>query len=129
LAAIVGTLWEGILTGAVEVNRAALGPIVFRSKDAMEKLNQIVLPAFAALVEIQLASLASEGVNLFVMEAVVLVEAHWQYLCDEVWVVMAPTTLTLERLMERNHLNEEEATKRIDSQMDSNTYQLSDGFE
>jgi dephospho-CoA kinase len=31
--------------------------------------------------------------------------------------------------MERNHLNEEEATKRIDSQMDSNTYQLSDGFE
>ena len=30
---------------------------------------------------------------------------------------------------DRNHLNEEEATKRIDSQMDSNTYQLSDGFE
>ena len=42
LAAIVGTLWEGILTGAGEVNRAALGPIVFGSKDTMEKLNQIV---------------------------------------------------------------------------------------
>ena len=79
MAAIVETLWESILTGAGEVNRAALGPIVFRSKDAMEKLNQIVWPAFAALVETQLASLASEGVKLFVMKTVVLVEVTTKF--------------------------------------------------
>ena len=44
LAAIVETLWEGILTRAGEVNRAALGPIVFGSKDAIEKLNQMSTP-------------------------------------------------------------------------------------
>ena len=101
LAAIVTAFGADILTPEGEVNRAKLGPIVFGSKDEMDKLNGIVWPAIASLVDNQLATFAREGVKLVVMEAAVLIEASWQYLCDEVWVVVAPTKLRLDRLCER----------------------------
>lgn len=38
-------------------------------------------------------------------------------MCDEVWCVTAPHALTLERLRARNGLGEEEAERRVASQM------------
>lgn len=96
-------------------------PIVFGSKAEMDKLNAIMWPAIAALVETKLASIRSEvgEPTVVVMEAAVLVEAQWQYLCDEVWVVVAPTKVRLERLCKRNNLQEDEARKRIEAQLPS----------
>lgn len=51
------------------------------------------------------------------MEAAVLLEAEWDKIVDEVWVVMVPENTAKERLMARNSLAEEEALKRIRSQM------------
>ena len=42
---------------------------------------------------------------------------RWDGLCDEVWCVTAPHALTLERLRARNGLEEEEAERRIASQV------------
>ena len=42
---------------------------------------------------------------------------RWEQMCDEVWCVTAPHALTLERLRARNSLSEEEAERRIASQM------------
>ena len=42
---------------------------------------------------------------------------RWEAMCDEVWCVTAPHALTLERLRARNGLEEEEAERRIASQV------------
>ena len=42
---------------------------------------------------------------------------RWEQMCDEVWCVTAPHALTLERLRARNGLEEEEAERRIASQV------------
>ena len=46
-----------------------------------------------------------------------LLEAGWEDLVDEVWVVTVKVATAAERLMARNGLTEEQATARIQSQM------------
>ena len=52
------------------------------------------------------------------VEAALLFEAKWDYLVDEVWCTDAPVETVIQRLRDRNGLQEEEVRKRIDSQMD-----------
>jgi phosphopantetheine adenylyltransferase/dephospho-CoA kinase len=51
------------------------------------------------------------------LEAAVLIEAGWKSLVDTVWVTVVPIPVAKERLMTRNNLSEEEAEKRIMSQL------------
>ena len=52
-----------------------------------------------------------------VLDAAILLEAGWDALCDEVWVVVARPETALARLMARDGLGREEATARLDAQM------------
>jgi dephospho-CoA kinase len=51
-----------------------------------------------------------------VLEAAVLLDAEWDDLLDGIWVVTAPKSVTLNRLMETRGLPQEEAEKRITAQ-------------
>lgn len=50
------------------------------------------------------------------LEAAVLLEASWQGLVDEVWVVATPLETAIERLAERNGLPRDAALARINAQ-------------
>ncbi len=52
-----------------------------------------------------------------VYEAAVLIEAGWFQEFDQVWVVEITVEEAKKRLMTRNNLSDEEAMKRINSQM------------
>jgi phosphopantetheine adenylyltransferase/dephospho-CoA kinase len=100
-----------------EVDRRRLGGIVFSDPAHMETLNSIVWPAIRDLALIKMKQLAAAGVQVCVMEAAVLLEASWDDITDEVWVVIVPEAVAMERLMARNSLGEDEALKRIRAQM------------
>ena len=51
------------------------------------------------------------------MEAAILIEAGWQDLFDQIWVVSSNAENVISRLMTRNGLTREESLKRINSQM------------
>ena len=55
--------------------------------------------------------------TIVVCEAAVLVEAGWQDLFDEIWVVHVSPDVACSRLMARNNLSMEEAQKRQRSQI------------
>jgi dephospho-CoA kinase len=46
-----------------------------------------------------------------------MIEASWQDLMNQVWVMKADREVAIERLMHRNNLSEEDASKRINAQM------------
>ena len=99
------------------VDRAKLGPIVFGDQARMEALNGIVWPAIAALAELELRAAAKRGCEAVCMEAAVLLEAGWEAMVDEVWVVYCPPEVSAERLCARNGFSREEAAKRLARQM------------
>ncbi|SUZ54757.1 uncharacterized protein METZ01_LOCUS7611 [marine metagenome] len=115
---VVAAFGGGILQEDGEINRRELGAIVFSDPDKLEKLNQIMHPRMARVVADKIEILRSQGVDVVVVEAALLFEAGWDSLVEEVWVTDSPEEIVIERLKQRNGLSEEEARKRISSQMD-----------
>ena len=54
---------------------------------------------------------------MVVVEAALLFEAGWNSLVQEVWVTDSPEETVIQRLSLRNGMSEEEARKRVSSQM------------
>ena len=114
---VVAAFGEDILTTEGEIDRRKLGAIVFADPDQLARLNGIMHPLMARMVEQRKAQLKASGETVAVVEAAVLFEAGWDSLVDEVWTTNASNDAVVERLRQRNGLSEEEAKKRINSQM------------
>jgi dephospho-CoA kinase len=65
----------------------------------------------------RLKELAAQDTQVAVIEAAVLLEAGWQDLVDEIWVVQVPEAVAMERLMARNGFSAEDAQARIRAQL------------
>ena len=70
-------------------------------------------PLMAKMVEDRKAAFDAGGVAVTIVEAAVLFEAGWDSLVDEVWTTHASESTVVQRLFERNGLDEAEARKRI----------------
>ena len=116
---VVAAFGEGILTEEGEIDRRKLGAIVFSEPAQLERLNGIMHPLMAGMVQQRKVQLSEASVDVAVVEAAVLFEAGWETLVDEVWTTVAPDDVVIERLRQRNGLSAQEASKRINSQMSS----------
>jgi len=116
---VVDAFGSGILTESGEIDRKKLGEIVFNDPEALARLNGIMHPAMHSMMKEEIERLRSEGVDVVVLEAAVLIEANWIDLVDEVWVTVAPEETAVKRLQDRGGLSEEQARARIRSQLSS----------
>jgi len=111
--AIVAEFGPGILHADGEIDRRALGAIVFADPARLRALEAILHPA--VLLESQ-RRISEAVANVVVYEAIKLIEAGRHTLCDAIWVVTAPRDVQLARLMRDRGLSEVEARQRIDAQ-------------
>ena len=117
-AALVNEFSADILAPDGTIHRPALGAKVFGNPNALARLNAIVWPAIRQRLTDRLAQLKSNSLTrAIVVEAAVLIEAKWTDLVDEVWSCFTPVEEAVRRLANRNKLSEEDALKRIRSQM------------
>lgn len=98
--AIVETFGTEILKADGEIDRAKLSDLVFCSSDRIETLNRIVHPA----VKRQIRSLierekAKEEIPFFVIEAALLIEDHYEEVCDEIWYLYVDEETRTKRLI------------------------------
>ncbi|MBQ3367684.1 dephospho-CoA kinase [bacterium] len=98
-----------------EIDRKVLGKIVFSDKAQLLKLNEITHPAilqktFEIIDEISKNSPV-------ILEAAILIEAGWHKYFKTVMLTWCKPEIQLDRLMTRDNISEEEAKKRISSQM------------
>ena len=114
---VVKAFGEEILQPSGEIDRKKLGSIVFADPDQLTRLNQIMHPRMARMVARQVQELGEQGADVVVVEAALLFEAGWDSLVGEVWSTESPEDLVTKRLQSRSGLSQEEAKKRIDSQM------------
>ncbi len=114
---VVKAFGEEILQPSGEIDRKKLGSIVFADPDQLTRLNQIMHPRMARMVAQQVEELGEQGADVVVVEAPLLFDAGWDSLVGEVWSTESPEDLVIQRLQSRSGLSQEEAKKRIDSQM------------
>ncbi|MSQ41536.1 MAG: dephospho-CoA kinase [Dehalococcoidia bacterium] len=99
------------------INRTILGGKVFGAPDQMKRLTDIVWPEIRRMAKAEIADARRRGAAVVVLEAAVLIEAGWQDLVDEVWVISVKSQTARERLMARNNLSADAAQARIASQL------------
>jgi len=115
---VVDTFGKEILQPSGEIDRQKLGAVVFSDPQQLEKLNAIMHPRMARMVADRIQVLRDQGASTVVVEAALLFEAGWDSLVDEVWTTDSSVESVVERLQARNGMDEKEARRRIDSQMD-----------
>jgi len=99
------------------LNRPWLGQLVFNDAQALQDLTAITrLPIQYAMFEAIVAANQQQP-DAIILDVPLLFESGWQHVCDQVLVVTASPAVVLQRLMARNHLSQQAAQARIDSQM------------
>lgn len=98
-AAIVEAFGKGVVGPDGEIDRKRLGAIVFADPAQLRRLNEIVWPEIRRILEARVDAERRAGkAKGVIIEAAVLLEAGWDDLVDEVWVVDAPEPVAIERL-------------------------------
>ncbi len=116
--AVVNEFGHDIVGEDGEIDRRILGGKVFGAPDQLKRLTDIVWPVIRQFATAEISELReSEPETVIVLEAAVLIEAEWQDLADEVWVVHVDPDAAKQRLMDRNNLDADAAQARIDSQI------------
>lgn len=116
LAEIVDAFGRDLLTDAGELDRPALGALVFADAEARQRLNAITHPRVATLSMERLAEAGRTETPYVVYEVPLLVETGMHAGMDANVVVALPAALQVERVMARDALTADAAQARIDSQ-------------
>lgn len=102
-----------------EIDRKKLASIVFSSKEALNRLNKIVLPYIVKQVHIQIKNAKTPYVLL---DAPLLFESGLGDICSYTIGILAPYSQREKRILKRDSLNIDEAKKRLLSQPDDTYY-------
>ena len=117
LAAVVERFGAGLLLTGGELDRAALGRLVFADSAALRDLEAIVHPAVRPRILAAIAAAEAGGALAVIIEAIKLVEAGLAAECDETWLVTCDPVTQRARLVGRGS-PEQDAAQRIAVQGD-----------
>ena len=112
---IIETFGKDILDDDEEIDRAALGKIIFNDPEERQKLNDISHPEIRRMMNADQEAFIKE--NHVFLDIPLLFENGLDEKCDLTVTVYVTRENQLERLMSRNGLSEADAAARIDSQM------------
>lgn len=114
---LVREFGKGILNAEGDIDRKALGDIVFNNQESLTKLNAIVHPAIDAMVDEKTRESRRQGVKVMVLEAAAMLENKREWQVDEVWVTVASKDKVISRTKSRPGSSGEDIRARIKSQM------------
>jgi dephospho-CoA kinase len=116
LAAVVQQFGEDILRADGELDREALGRIVFTDPDQLATLNAIVHPLVGEESARQIALAEASGAPVLIHDVPLLVENNLQDRYDAVVVVAASPETQVERLTRLRGMSRQDAEARIAAQ-------------
>ena len=116
---IISYFGSEILQEDGEIVRKKLGEIVFFDTKKMEFLNQCTHKYITHEILILIEKIKLENqATCILLDAPLLIEAHLEQLCEQIWVVYAPEAQRIERIIQRDGICIETALARIASQKD-----------
>ena len=110
---------DRFISDSGNLNRRALGQLVFRDESARQALDDLMAPHLLRETKSQLARHAADGASVCFLDMPLLFEKGYDRLCDSVWSVWLPEDVQLARLMSRDGFSEDDALRRIRAVMSS----------
>lgn len=97
---IINAFGSGIIGDDGELDRQALGKIVFGDVDKLKALNSIVHPAVKEYIINDIEEQRILGkIDYYVIEAALLIQDGYKTICDEIWYIYADRNTRIDRLI------------------------------
>jgi dephospho-CoA kinase len=117
LKEIAEAFGENVIQEDGQLDRKALGALIFGDAERRALLNSITHPRVAQLAQETFQQHREQGAFLLVYEVPLLFEVGLHHIVDASLLVAVSPEVQLQRLMERDQSSEEAASSRIKSQM------------
>ncbi len=110
---VLSEFGPGILREDGEIDRRALGALVFSDPEKLKRLEEIEHPIVRRVIDDEISDAPKPVV---VLDAIKLIESGWADKCDAVWAVTCRRDQQLDRLMTTRGYSHQEAEARINAQ-------------
>lgn len=120
---IVRTFGEAVIGSDGELDRKKLSDVVFSDPEKRKIINGIVHKEVARIFRERLEKLEKDGTRVAVLDVPLPTEDGFFSLVNSVWAVIANNDLRIERIMKRAGITENEAERRIASQLSNREYE------
>ncbi|EPC8966169.1 dephospho-CoA kinase [Campylobacter upsaliensis] len=100
-----------------KIDKKALANLIFKDKEAKEKLENFMHPKIREELLRKMQILEQKG-RIFFVELPLFFESDFYQNLGKSVLIYAPKNVSLQRLMQRDGLDKDEALRRIKSQMD-----------
>ena len=101
-----------------EINKAVMADKIFGDEELLRQVNEIVHPAVKDYLMAKYeAALENPDIELFFVEAALLIEAGYKELVDEMWYIYADRNVRRRRLMYSRGYSEEKIQNIMDNQL------------
>ena len=105
---IVELFGTTVLNADGTISRPKLGAIVYADPQKMARLNAIMHPSIRRWIKSEVEAEQKRGCVPFVtVEAALLLEDHYDEICDEIWYVHTDDAVRIKRLQESRGYSEE----------------------
>ena len=112
----------GVFAPDGQLERKALGAMVFADPDALNDLNGITHKYVNLEIFRRLREYAMSGGTVAAIDAIGIFEAGIDRICSAVFGILAPRELRIERIMAREGISREYAAGRVDAQRSDEYY-------
>ncbi|MEG0614522.1 MAG: dephospho-CoA kinase [Oscillospiraceae bacterium] len=116
------TFTDDVLAEDGSLNRKKLADVVFSDTEKLNLLNTICYPYITEKILIRIKALTDEGKQLILLDAPTLFESRADDFCELIISVIADEKIRINRIIERDNINEEKAKNRLNSQHDDKYY-------
>lgn len=121
---IVELIGEHILNEDESINRQKLSDIIFSSENKRLAVNSIVHPAVKKWIVEKITQIRLDGnYDYVVVEAALLLEDHYDIICDEIWYVYADEDVRRKRLKANRGYSDEKISSIYASQKSSDEFE------
>lgn len=115
---LVTLLGSDIVGEDGEINKAVMADKIFGDEELLRQVNEIVHPAVKDYLMAKYeAALENPDIELFFVEAALLIEAGYKELVDEMWYIYADRKVRRKRLMYSRGYSEEKIQNIMDNQL------------
>lgn len=120
---IIESFGTDILCDNGDIDRSALGRIAMKDDERLKCLNGLSHPAVKRYIINDIEASRDSGVELYVIEAALLIQDNYREICDEIWYIQADADIRLRRLIEYRGMTEDRAISFMENQPPDAYYQ------
>ena len=113
--------FDGVINPDGTLNRQELARQAFATKEKTQVLNNITHPRIRARTQELFDQAEAQGEPVVVYDMPLLIENGEAEKMDAVWVVDVPDEVRIQRLVDHRGLDEDDARRRINAQIDRET--------